>query len=462
LPPSEGQTSLKTVSADSRANRLHLNRRLVHRSTVAQFGPLEAFLYDPDVAGDPGTLIAPPYDVVSAQDAAALHALSAFNISRVDYGESRVADDAADNRYSRAHASIRDWIEKGALKRQLPAMYLYDQDFMVAGRRYRRRAIFGRLRLEEWEAGVVRPHEHTRAAAKEDRYELLKATRVQLSPIMGMYRRAGVDPLVDLREAGPPILSARLGSERHVLRALSAEAAGRLQEDLEDRPVYVADGHHRYETALSYRNERRAAAPSWTGNESENFVLTALVDVEDPGLVVLPTHRLLRMPGPFDDLTGRLAPRFAIADAGDASHPSDVEELLAAMKAAGQAGTAFGCIGLRRGRLHLLTLADQEDSGRQVPEGHSPVWRDLDVNVLQYGLYPLLGNLSRPEDIEFTEDPHEAAREVVEGRWDVAVLVNRTPVTKVLECADAGERMPQKSTFFFPKLATGLVMYPLD
>jgi uncharacterized protein (DUF1015 family) len=430
---------------------------------VADFRPLAALLYDPAVAGDPSLLVAPPYDVVSSLQAAELHARSEFNISRVDYGESSPSDNDEDNRYTRAHDALRSWLARGVLRRDKPSFYLYDQDFMVGGRRYRRRAIFGRLRLHDWDEGIVLPHEHTRAAAKVDRHELLKATRVNLSPIMAMYRNPHESPLAGLREAGPPLISARLGGERHVLRALSPQAADRIQQALSEERLYVADGHHRYETALIYRDECRQAAKSWSGEEPENFVLAALVDVEDPGLVVLPTHRLARMPpGSGDDLTARLAPAFDVSDAGDATSASDVEALVHEMAVEGREAAVFGAAGLKPGRLHLLTLRDRTRAEALVPSGHAQVWRQLDVNILHHVLFPLLGNLSRPEEIEFTEDAQQAAREVIEGRWDVALLLNRTPVSAVLACADAGERMPQKSTYFYPKLGTGIVMYALD
>ena len=431
---------------------------------MADFRPLGALRYDVAVAGEASTLVAPPYDVVSAEQAAEIRARSDFNISRVDYGEPSDTDDAVNNRYTRARERLASWLAQGVLTRDKSALYLYDQDFMVQGRRYRRRAIFGRLRLHEWDEGVVLPHEHTRAAAKADRYQLLSATRVNLSPIMAMYRNPLGRPLAGLREAGPPLLSARVGSERHVLRALSPAAAAAVQDAIAGERLYVADGHHRYETALLYRNERREASKSWTGEEPENFVLAAIIDVDDPGLVVLPTHRLVKMPPGQSggDLTARLSQLFDVREAGNAASQADVEALVHDMASAGREGPAFGAIGLQPERLHLITVRDRAAAEATVPEGHAAAWRRLDVNLLQHALYSALGNLSRPEEIEFTEDAGEAAREVLDGKWDVALLLNRTPVSEVLACADAGERMPQKSTYFYPKLGTGIVMYPFD
>jgi len=432
---------------------------------VADFRPLAALRYDLDRAGDASALIAPPYDVVSPEEAAAVRERSPYNVARVDYGETLPGDGDAENCYTRARARLQDWLAAGVLVRDAPRFYLYDQEFAVGGRQYRRRALFGRLRLEEWEKGIVLPHEHTRAAAKEDRLRLLRATRVSMSPIMALYRNPTDRPLAQYQDAGPPLLSARLGGERHVLRPLSDQAGARVQDALAGERLYVADGHHRYETALFYRNERRdAAGAAWTGEEPENFVLAAVIDVEDPGLVVLPAHRLVRMP-PGDrgaDLTARLEALFEVKDAGDAANPEDVESLLGRMRAAARAGPAFGSVGLRPGRLHLITARDLQAVAARVPAGHAEVWRTLDVNILHHALFPVLGNLARPEEMEFTEDAAEAAQAVISGEWDLALLLNATPVDQVLACADAGERMPQKSTYFYPKLATGVLMYPFE
>ncbi len=279
---------------------------------------------------------------------------------------------------------------------------------------------------------------------------------------MAMYRNPLDRPLADLRDAGPPVLSARLGAERHVIRPLSPEASARVQDAIAGERLYIADGHHRYETALAYRNERRDAAARWTEEEPENFVLAAIIDTGDPGLVVLPIHRLLKMPAPAADFTSRLTPTFDVADAGDASSPAAVDALVTRMARAGHDGPAFGAVGLRPRRLHLITLRDPLAIERLVPPDDVPAWGRLDVNVLHNALFPALGNLSQPDEMEFTEDAHEAAAEVLAGHWDVSLLLNPTAVSQVLACADAGERMPQKSTFFYPKLATGVVMYPLD
>jgi uncharacterized protein (DUF1015 family) len=427
---------------------------------MADFKAFEALRYEPDVAGDPSGLISPPYDVVSPSQAAALYSRSPFNIARVDNGEQRPADNEGENRYSRAAALVNDWRRQGALVRDAaPRMYVYDQEFESHGRRRRRRAIFGRLRLEEWEKGIVLPHEHTGTEAKQDRLNLLRATRVHLSPILALYENGA--PALGESALEPPVLDAVLPGERHTLRPLSSSGAAKVSAFLSDKRLYVADGHHRYETGLNYRNEVRGRAAHWTGEEPENFVLSALVDAGDPDLVVLPTHRLLRL-APGSDAIAGLERHFEVEDRGEAADSAAVERLTEALAAAGRSGPAFAAAGLLPGRLHLLRPRSLPAIDGLVPRDHAEPWRRLDVSVLEYVVYPDIGFEPSPAAIDYTEEAAEAVKAVLTGRFDLALLLNPTPVDQVIACSNAGERMPRKSTFFYPKLATGVVMYPLD
>jgi uncharacterized protein (DUF1015 family) len=427
---------------------------------MVDFQPFQALLYDTSVAGDPANLIAPPYDVVSPAEAEALHARSPYNISRADYGETLPADGAADNRYTRAHQQLEDWLRAGVLKLERePRLYVYDQEFALHGERKTRRALFGRLRLEEWDKGDILPHEHTRQRDKEDRYHLLEATRVNLSPILPMYRGAAIGLQLHDSDLDAAVLDAALPGERHALRPLTPAAAARVRAALRDARLYIADGHHRYEVALAYRNERRAAAAVWTDDEPENFVLAALVDADDPGLIVLPIHRLLKLPSAPD--LARLEGPFELK-AWSGSDAMAVESLAQAVAAAGTTGQAFGLVGFAPGRLHLATVKDRAAVAAMIPADRPAAWKALDVAVLHHALLPALGFVETPDTVAFTEDYRGAASEVAAGEWDAAVLLNPTRVEQVIEVAEAGERMPQKSTFFYPKLGTGVVMLPFD
>jgi uncharacterized protein (DUF1015 family) len=275
---------------------------------------------------------------------------------------------------------------------------------------------------------------------------------------MALYRSDG---RAALEAAGEPIFEAVLPGERHTLRPIDQGTAADFTKRLADQRLYVADGHHRYETALAYRDQVRAGASAWTGEEPENFILAALIDAADPGLVVLATHRLLRLPNRTPDLASRLTRLFDIEDIGPLSD-ANLDALMTRLSSAGRDGPAYGAIGLQGERLHLIKPRDVEKLCERTPADHSEAWRRLDVTLLEHALAPVLGYDGEPRHVDYTEDHRQAAEAVASGRWDVALLLNPTPVDQVIAVAEAGDRMPRKSTYFYPKLATGMVMLPLD
>jgi len=256
------------------------------------------------------------------------------------------------------------------------------------------------------------------------------------------------------------VLDAVLPDARHTLRAMSAEGARRFADALTDRKVYVADGHHRYETALAYRDERRKAADSFTGDEDYNFVLAALIAADDPGFVVLPTHRLLRLPGRPADVTDNFEALFKVAPMGEAT-PENVDHLVEKLAELGAHGTVFGAIGLIPGELHLLMPKDLDAAVARTPAEHSAAWRNLDVTLLAYAVLPETGYDGSPENIDYSESGRHALEAVERGDFDVALLLNATTIQDVIAVSETGDRMPRKSTYFYPKLATGVVMLPL-
>jgi uncharacterized protein (DUF1015 family) len=434
---------------------------------MPDFRPFRALRYDPAVAGDPGTLLAPPFDVIDAEEQAALHARSKHNVVRLELGETRPDDDERSNRYTRAAEALAAWRASGAVVQdERPSFYVYVQEFEHDGKRHRRTAVFGEVRLEPWEAGSVLPHEETMAKPKEDRLRLLRTLRANVSPILMTLAANPSRHDRVLPPAGEPLFDATTpDGQHHALSRIEDPAAiAALQRAVRHEPFYVLDGHHRYETALAYRNEVRAQRSSWTGDEPENFVLAAVTTADDPGLLLLPIHRLVRPPSVPPDLIDRLARVFDIEDVTPKSYDGTaLLRLLARLSAAGARGaTAFGALGLEEQRLHLLTLRDVAAARASMP-AHSDVWRALDVSVLEYAvLRETLGIEPDSGAVEYTEDASHALPEVEHGRWPLAFLLNATRIEQMIAVADAGERMPAKSTFFWPKLATGLVLRTLD
>jgi uncharacterized protein (DUF1015 family) len=423
---------------------------------MADVRPFRALRYDA-ARIDPAAAIAPPYDVISPREQAALYARSPHNIVRVEYGETRDSDTASDNRYTRAAADLLDWRGAGVLTRDHePAIYSYRQEFAWGGKSYSRNTVFAAVRLEKWDKGVIKPHEHTLSGPKADRLELLRATRTQVSPVYCLYRPRGATR--PLKLTGQPLYDFDADRQRHVVSAVNDPKPIAAFADLLARSdVYIADGHHRYETALTYRNEARARAASWTGEEPENFVLMALTEATDPGLLVLPTHRLVHR---------RLTPAVwhAIERWFDVD-PMPGGEVLAGLADRREADARFGVLAPDGAR--MVTLRDRAGVEAAMPAGQPASWRRLDVSVLQYGiLAPAFGiddaALAGGNAVTYTQDAAAAAAAVARGEAQAAFLLNATPVEQVMAVADAGGRMPQKSTYFYPKLPTGLVMNLLD
>jgi uncharacterized protein (DUF1015 family) len=319
------------------------------------------------------------------------------------------------------------------------------------------------VRLEEWDKAIIKPHEHTLSGPKADRLDLLRATRTQVSPVYCLYRaKQDVTPLAAI--AGQPLYDFEADGQRHILSAITADAdVAAIAKHLAECDVYIADGHHRYETALKYRDECRARTASWTGEEPENFVLMALTEAADPGLLVLPTHRMLAPMSLPDGMMSKLERYFSVEFIAMAD--GNPAEALARLAAA-TGSTAFLAVGLEPSALHLLILKDRAAIERLMPADQPESWKRLDVSVLQYAI---LDHIFGIDDaalvaggaVSYTQDARLACANVDSGAASVAFLLNATPVDQVLAVSDDGGRMPQKSTFFYPKLPTGLVMNTL-
>ncbi len=419
-------------------------------------------------------MIAPPYDVVDAAELDALLARSPYNAAHIESAPGPPA-----TRYADAARTLEAWRDAGVLRRdEQPAYYVYEQRSQVQGATRTRRCFFARLRLAEPGAGPpaeqVRPHEATMEGPRAARLALLTATRAHVSPIFGIFdddaRGRAAEVLAAAAATEPDFEGVDALGDQHRLWVVGDAVLQRaLTEVLAASPVTIADGHHRYATALAYRAQRRAeASTARNDDDPAAFVLAALVPASDPGLVVLPIHRLvkaLRLP---DDLLERLAELYVVEDMtpkgwdGTAAH-----RLWGRVRASEQGPLTFGVIGLEDQRLHVLTARSRAAIDAAMPAGLSAASRRVDVLALtETVLRPLLGidqaTLAAGERVGFTEDVEEAWEQVTSGRYRLAFLVNPTRVDQLLAVAEAGELLPQKSTFFYPKLGTGLVLDALE
>lgn len=426
---------------------------------MADLLPFRGVRYRGESDGDLSAVIAPPYDVISTAHQDALYQRSPYNVVRLEYSR-----EPAPQRYATAARELAAWRQEGGplLTETQPALYRYTQRFEYDGRTYARTAVIGRVKLEPIERGVIRPHEYTMAKPKEDRLALLRATRTNVSPIYslvhdedGRFEGALRDAPVETRMTGED-----LSGQSHTLEVITdAGAIERLVAGVGGRPLYIADGHHRYETALAYQTEnpRDPAAAS---------VLMAVSASDDPGLLILPIHRLVRPRTPDPQLEARLATIFDLEDAGSADDDSVIRSVAAGLRA-GADRLTLAAFGVRPGRIVRLRLTDRAAVEERMPAEHTPAWKQLAVNVLQFGvLEPMLGidaaALESGESVEFSEDAIETAAAVRDGRAPLAFLVPATRPDELIAVADAGDRMPQKSTYFYPKLGTGLVLNAHD
>jgi uncharacterized protein (DUF1015 family) len=434
---------------------------------VAEIRPFRGLHY---ANADLSALACPPFDVISPEEQRRLYERSPFNAVRLEYGETRPDDTPSNNRYTRAAATLRDWLQSSVLVRDdAPAFYVDDQQFSHEGRLLTRRSLFARVRLHDWDEGPIRPHERTLDRPKEDRIQLLRACRLNISPILSLYRDGDTavrDAVEAVTRAAPLLATAEANGERHSLRRLSDDAALELIASLlRDKAFYVIDGHHRYETALAYRDERRSQAQVWTGDEPEDFVLMALIARADPGVVVLPTHRLLKDVAIPNDFVALLERDFTIDDVSASVRAGGWREMQSNLSKAAEGDIAFGLA--TSGQRLILRVRDRAEVARRMPPDTPASWRSLDAAVLEaVVLRGILGidqqSAAADGSLAFTHDGEEALRLVDSGECAVAFLLSPAPVEQVLSMANAGERMPQKSTYFYPKLPAGLVMNPLD
>jgi uncharacterized protein (DUF1015 family) len=441
-----------------------LPRPLSVEELVPVVRPFRALRFDPEHVGSIDAVLSPPYDVVSPERRARLLEGDPHNVIRIELPDEEPGDEP-DAKYRRAARTLAAWRSDGTFRKDpRAALYVYEEAYRVPGtdREQRQRGVFARLRLEPLglESGV-RPHERTLAAPREDRYRLLRATGTNVSPVVGLYEdpSAIVGAFLDAVVATPPSVDAT--DDQGVCHRLWVAAdepdrpLGPIAAALGAGPITIADGHHRYETALRYRDERRMTR-SCEEDPAFDYLLALLLDVRQP-LTILPTHRIVRGLGAEDRaaLLRRLPELFETAPCGSAA---DCAVAFVDGSSAGGGGRGrFGFLSPQGG---TLLEARRAAFAPLLQAGGSAV-RSLDVSLLGAALERLAGidpDAVAGGRIEYTHSAEEALSAAAGG--DVAFLLEPTPVRSVIEVASEGDVMPQKSTYFYPKAVTGLVLNP--
>jgi uncharacterized protein (DUF1015 family) len=409
-------------------------------------------------------LVAPPYDVIDPSLQERLYAASPHNVVRLELNRSELGDAWSGDRYSRAGRLLRDWLRQGILRQEdHPALYVYHQTFEVEGQTHTRKGFLARVRLEQFGEGKIFPHEQTMSGPKADRLALYQATGFQLSPIFGLYPDAdgNVQRQVEesLYDRTPLLAIDHLGVENRLWILTDQEEHTAISGLMASRPIFIADGHHRYETGLTYRDGATGRGQPLTRDDPAHYCLMMLVGMSDPGLLILPTHRLVSgFPGlSTEELAARLRSSFDItpAGAGEAGCRAAWEAIEAD---GGQELLGFGTAADRKWVLARLRSYAGMD---RLAHTQSADWRRLGVSVLHVLVIDeLLSGLGDPA-CRYVHSTGEVASEVAAHACDLACLVPPARMSHVECIASNLETMPPKSTYFYPKVITGLVLNPL-
>lgn len=422
---------------------------------MAEIRPMKALRFDCKKAGAIETLTCPPYDIISEEQRQAYLDTNPNNVIRLELPKGQ-------DPYGEAQKTLKQWDEEGILKQdEKPALYIYEEEFEARGKRKRVKGFICQVKLEEFSKGIVLPHEETLSKAKEDRFNLMKNTFCNFSQIYSLYMDDGhqTRPLLDRLSQGCP--EVEMTDENGIIHRLwiveDPETTAVVCAQFAQRKLYIADGHHRYETALNFRNWCREQGMAQPG-DGVDYVMMMLVDMEHEGLVVFPTHRLVRGLQSFDQQKVLEGCR-AFFDVEEKKDVNTMEQSLDTLYQKGEKAFGFYCGGDRWTQLILK----KKDVLAELLPGKSKALQELDVTVLHtLVLERILGidaeNMAKQINLTYTKFFDEAIAEVADGNAQCSFILNPTRVSEIRDVAAAGEKMPQKSTYFYPKLITGLVM----
>jgi len=434
---------------------------------MMEVSPFRGICYNQGIVGDLARVLCPPYDVINSAQQKLYYKESSYNAIRLEFPTE--SPETTGDRYQRAAITFQQWLKHGILQiDRVPSFYLHDHRFEYSGKKRVRRGLIARVKLEPWGKGIY-PHEETFSKAKSDRLQLMQACRANFSPLLSLYQgseRKIASILSEASQAKPMIETSVLspsigggqdeGGEAHTLWAITEpEIKRELSQFLSSQPLYIADGHHRYETALNYQQER-AKEQFLTGKGAFNYVLMELVDFSDPGLVVLPLHRLVRgvessvLVGLEDQLRNFFVLESVPLEAGglDSSGLST--------------DSCLRILGLQPGSMVILKRRQDISLEDMMPGNRPQAYREFDVSILNHIILDKMLGLTSKEKVAYTVDLKEAYQQIKEGEYQLAFLLNPPQPEMVKAVADAQDRMPSKSTYFYPKLPAGLIINPLD
>jgi uncharacterized protein (DUF1015 family) len=453
---------------------------------MAEIKPFQGITYNRELIKNLSLVIAPPYDVISDETREKLYQNSPYNIIRLIKEKTGPQDTESDNQYTRAAHSLRSWLQEGVLQKdRKPCLYIMEDEYAIpeSGMKLVRKGFTALIKLEEFGSGKILPHEKTLSKPKEDRLKLIQACQTNLSPIFALYSDPArrTNALLDEGKAeNPPFIDilSQEGIVHRVFRVTTPQIIQGIIEEMGPKYALIADGHHRYETALTYCQQMQRMLPAnCTSRDEYSYVMMYLANMDDPGLTILPYYRLLKnLPAEkIRDWKSIVQPFFRVESFSfdglsttdglttiEATERQAREKMFSHLAEKGKSRTP--AYGLYVGDKHYYLISAQPgtDLGGEIPGDQPAICKRLDVTILDHLLInrALDSNTGQTKEacLGFSHDPHEAISAVNSEEYQMAIFLNPTPIHLVNEIASIGQQMPQKSTFFYPKLPTGLVL----
>lgn len=444
---------------------------------MAKIAPFRGILYNPKKAGDLNRVMAPPYDVISPAYQDELYKRHPHNIIRLILGKTSPCDAAGNDRYSRAATDFKKWRDEDVLVRdEKPALYYYVQVYKLKdGQRKARKGFIALAKLEEFGKGGIHPHEKTLAGPKADRLKLMEACNANFSCIFSLYSepKKTINKLLeDCCLKGSPIVDVADddGVESKVWRIAEQEIIKKVVKMMSDKPLFIADGHHRYETALNYRNMMKDKTNGYTGKEAFNYVMMYFSNMDDEGMTIMPTHRVIHSIPKFNP-KAFLVNCSNFFDIEEVKWDGNIEprirkEFYKRMEESGTRLPSFGLYINGLDSYFVLTLKEKDTMDKVFGSSIPDVFKSLDVTVLHaLILNNILGISGAAQEnqtnLVYVKGLDDAIEEAKKDDRQMAFLLNPTKIEQVKAVATAGQVMPQKSTYFYPKLLSGLVINPI-
>jgi len=433
--------------------------------------PFQGIVYNKKKVKKPAKVMTPPYDVISSDEQDEYYEQSNFNIIRLILGKEFKEDSQYNNKYLRSAAFLKGWVHHNILSQdEKPGIYFYEQRFNVGGKKYARQGFIALLRLEDFGHGKVYPHENTLSKPKKDRIELLRACSANLENIFTIYSDEKLKTLKPFKKftRRKPLFEVK-DKNKVVHRIWRVEAKNvilKIMKEMKDKPIFIADGHHRYEASLKYRNEMKGRNTRFSEDESYNHIMAFFTPIEAEGLVVLPIHRLVKVASNFDvqGFFEELGIYFEIKEFPYSKRTEKKVRKKALKELTSQKDKnehLFLLSQKDQKKYLLLKLREDINIDEMLKEDKSEAYKNLDVTILHtIVIAKILGMTA--DDITFSKDKDDALDKVLSKEFDIGIILNPTRVEDVMETAKTLEKMPQKSTFFYPKLLSGLVINKIE